>query len=76
MATTAQRQAIEAAETLASILDKQLDVVGLLALQPAIQRRSDLITELEDAAEALIRARQIVFAWRRRLQQEAGEERL
>jgi hypothetical protein len=61
-----------AAETLAAILDAQLDRIGLLALQPFIQRRPDLMAELEGAAEELITARQIVFVWRRRLQHEAA----
>ena len=72
MATTAQRQAITSAEILATILDNQLDVIGLLALQPVIQRRADLIAELHDAADDLIRARQIVFAWRHQIQQDAA----
>jgi hypothetical protein len=72
MATSEQRQAMSAAETLAAILDAQLDLVGLLALQPFVQRRPDLMTELETAAEGLIAARQIVFVWRRQLQHDAG----
>jgi hypothetical protein len=63
---------MSAAETLAAILDAQLDLVGLLALQPAIQRRKDLLDELDTAAAKLIEARQIVFAWRRQLQAAAA----
>jgi hypothetical protein len=73
MSTTGEhRLAIEAAETLAALIDQQLDVIGLMALQPAVQHRADLMTALEAAAEQMIHARQIVFHWRARLHESAG----
>lgn len=70
--TAAQRREIADLESLAAIVDAELERYGLLALQPAVQRRPDLLDEITQGVERLITARQIIFRRRAALRAEAG----